>query len=135
MSQSAKQQLTSVALLVKSYAEAIDFYTDKLSFQIVQNIDMGEGQRFVKVSLANSHGCNLLLLKAESEQQLAAVGNQAGGSVFLIIQTDDFWRDYQQMLAKGVVFDEQPREEPYGTVVVFQDLYGNKLDLIEVKQP
>ncbi|MEP4890747.1 MAG: VOC family protein [Aliiglaciecola sp.] len=133
MSQSVKQQLTSVALLVKSYAEAIDFYTDKLNFQIVQNIDMGEGQRFVQVSPANSQGCNLLLLKAGSEQQLAAVGNQAGGSVFLIIQTDDFWRDYQQMLAKGVVFDEQPREELYGTVVVFQDLYGNKLDLIEVK--
>ncbi|MBU2877414.1 VOC family protein [Aliiglaciecola lipolytica] len=133
MSQSVKQHISSVALLVDSYANAIDFYTDKLEFDVIQNVDIGDGKRFVQISPRDSTSSSLLLLKAESEQQLAAMGNQAGDSVFLIIQTNDFWRDYQKMQSKGVVFDEQPREEPYGTVVVFQDLYGNKFDLIQVK--
>ncbi|GAB2688523.1 VOC family protein [Aliiglaciecola sp. 3_MG-2023] len=133
MSKPVKQHIASVALLVENYAEAIEFYTEKLNFVITQDVDTGDSNRFVQISPSHSGDCHLLLLKAESEQDIAAVGNQAGGKVFLILQTDDFWRDYKKMQSKGVVFNEQPREEPYGTVVVFQDLYGNKLDLIESK--
>lgn len=87
---------------------------------------MGGGKRWVLVSPPNSNGTNLLLAQASNDEQAACIGNQTGGRVFLFLQTNDFWRDYQLMKANGVVFNEEPREEAYGTVVVFQDLYGNK---------
>ncbi|GAC16224.1 VOC family protein [Aliiglaciecola lipolytica] len=134
MDKPVKQQIGSIALLVECYSDALDFYINKLNFELVQDIDSGDGKRWVQISPRNANGTHILLVKAESESQLAVLGKQAGGGVFLILQSNDFWRDYEFMLAQGVVFDERPRTEPYGTVVVFQDLYGNKWDLIQTAE-
>lgn len=131
MSSPVKQHIGSIALVVKEYDEAIAFYTQQLGFDLVTNTDLGNDQRWVVVAPPNSTGTQLLLMKATNEEQLNAVGNQAGGQVLLILHTNDFWRDYRVMQKNGVVFNEAPREEVYGTVVVFQDLYGNKWDLIQ----
>lgn len=121
-----------MALVVKNYDDAIAFYTQKLGFDLIEDTDQGNGKRWVLVSPPNSNGTNLLLAQASTQQQLEAVGNQTGGRVFLFLHTNDFWRDYELMQKNGVNFNEQPRVEEYGTVVVFEDLYGNKWDLLQL---
>ncbi|WP_347364646.1 VOC family protein [Vibrio vulnificus] len=132
MSKSVQQQIGNVALVVESYDDAIKFYTQKLQFTLVEDTDLGGGKRWVQVSPPNSNGTNLLLAQASTEEQHLVVGNQSGGRVFLFLQTNDFWRDYELMKVNGVVFNEEPRVEEYGAVVVFQDLYGNKWDLLQL---
>ena len=126
-----KQHIGSIALVVKDYDEAIAFYTKKLSFELVEDTDLGDGKRWVLITPPNSNGTHILLAHAPEPEQFNAVGNQAGGRVWLFLNTDNFWRAYDSMLENGVVFHEQPRNEPYGTVAVFEDLYGNKWDLIQ----
>lgn len=130
--QPVQQKIGNIALLVADYDDAIAFYTSKLQFSLIADTDLGGGKRWVEIAPPNSNGSHLLLAKASNAQQQAAVGNQSGGRVFLFLQTNDFWRDYHAMLAKGVKFNEQPREESYATVAVFQDLYGNKWDLLQL---
>ena len=134
MSKPINQQIGSIALLVKNYDKAIEYYTRKLGFDLVGDTDLGGGKRWVQVSPPNSSGTNLLLAQASTNEQLKAVGNQTGGRVFLFLQTNDFWRDYERMKESGVEFEEEPRMETYGTVVVFRDLYGNKWDLLQLNQ-
>jgi len=131
MSEMIKQQIGNIALVVDNYDDAIEFYTQKLQFTLVEDVNIGEGKRWVQVAPPNANGTTLLLSQASNDEQKKAVGNQAGGQVFLILQTNDFWRDYELMKENSVVFNEVPRVEEYGTVVVFQDLYGNKWDMIE----
>jgi catechol 2,3-dioxygenase-like lactoylglutathione lyase family enzyme len=126
------QQIGCITLVVENYDDAIEFYTQKLQFTLIEDTDLGHGKRWVQVSPPHSNGTNLLLAQASSPEQLLAVGNQTGGRVFLFLQTNDFWRDYHSMKANGVLFNEEPRVEKYGTVVVFQDLYGNKWDLLQL---
>ena len=128
-----QQSIANVSLLVTDYDQAIDFYTQKMGFTLLEDTDLGSGKRWVQVAPKNNAGTALLLAKASTPEQCAAVGNQSGGRVFLFLQTDDFWADYTAMKSAGVEFCEQPREESYATVVVLQDLYGNKWDLIERK--
>ena len=130
-----QQKIANIALLVADYDDAIEFYTTKLQFSLIADTDLGGGKRWVEIAPPNSSGSHLLLAKASNAQQQAAVGSQAGGRVFLFLHTNDFWRDYHAMQAKGVEFNEQPRDESYGTVAVFQDLYGNKWDLLQLNQP
>ena len=126
--------ITTIALVVRDYDEAIAFFTQSLRFTLLEDTPMGGGKRWVRVAPGDGNrGAALLLAKAASPEQESRVGNQTGGRVFLFLQTDDFWGDYQHMQAHGVRFTEPPREEPYGTVVVFLDLYGNKWDLIQPK--
>ena len=120
--------------MVKDYDEAIKFYTKKLGFVVLQDIQLDAGKRWVLVAPPNSKDTALLLAKADSGKQMESIGNQAGGRVFLFLHTDDFWRDYKKMTVMGVFFKEIPREEVYGTVAVFQDLYGNLWDLLEPKE-
>ena len=134
MSEKIEQSIGSIALVVENYDDAIEFYTNKLRFTLVEDTNLGGGKRWVQVSPPNSNGTNLLLAQASAEEQKNAVGNQTGGRVFLFLRTNDFWRDYEFMRSKGVVFHEAPREEEYGTVVVFQDLYGNKWDLLQLNK-
>ena len=123
--------ITSLALLVQDYDEAIAFFTTALRFELLEDTPLGNDKRWVRVAPPGSTGCALLLAKAATPEQLARVGDQTGGRVFLFLETLDFWDDYNHMLAHGVRFTEQPRQEAYGTVVVFLDLYGNKWDLIQ----
>ncbi len=132
MSQSVQQQIGSITLVVENYDDAIEFYTQKLLFTLAEDTDLGGGKRWVQVSPPNSNGTNLLLAKASTDEQRQVIGNQTGGRVFLFLQTNDFWRDYEVMKSNGVVFHEEPRVEEYGTVVVFHDLYGNKWDLLQL---
>jgi catechol 2,3-dioxygenase-like lactoylglutathione lyase family enzyme len=126
-----KQQIAQVALLVNDYDEAIRFYTQLLHFTIVEDTFLNEVKRWVVLAPAVGGGCNLLLAKAVGAEQQKSVGNQAGGRVFLFLYTDDFWRDYQDMVKKKINFVRLPLKEAYGTVAVFEDLYGNLWDLIE----
>lgn len=126
------QHIGAISLVVDNYDDAIEFYTNKLQFLLVDDVDLGDGKRWVLVSPPNSNGTNLLLAEASNDEQSKAVGNQTGGRVFLFLNTNNFWHDYELMKTKGVVFDEEPRIEAYGTVVVFQDLYGNKWDLLQL---
>ena len=128
-----KQKIGSISLLVREYDEAIAFYVGKLGFRLIEDMDMGAGKRWVLVAPPSSTETSLLLAKAVSPEQQSHVGNQTGGRVFLFLHTDDFWRDYESMKANGIRFLEEPRNESYGTVVVFEDLYGNKWDLLEMK--
>jgi catechol 2,3-dioxygenase-like lactoylglutathione lyase family enzyme len=123
-----------LALLVRDYDEAIAFFTDALRFTVVEDTPLGAGKRWVVVAPPDGQGAALLLARAASPEQLTHVGNQTGGRVFLFLQTSDFWHDYRHMLAKGVRFAEEPREELYGRVVVFFDLNGNRWDLLESAQ-
>jgi catechol 2,3-dioxygenase-like lactoylglutathione lyase family enzyme len=123
--------IANVALLVTDYDEAIAFYTQKLGFDLLEDSHLGGSKRWVQVAPKNNSGTALLLAKASNEKQQSAVGDQAGGRVWLFLQTDDFWRDYHAMQAAGVIFHETPRQEAYATVVVFEDLYGNKWDLLQ----
>jgi catechol 2,3-dioxygenase-like lactoylglutathione lyase family enzyme len=126
-----KQHLALVALVVNDYDEAIQFYTKKLNFELVEDTIMTETKRWVVVSPPGSSGCHLLLAKAANEEQMGRVGNQTGGRVFLFLHTDDFWRDYETLIGRGVEFVRAPAKETYGTVSVFKDLYGNLWDLIQ----
>jgi len=127
------QTLGGLALLVRDYDEAIAFYTGALGFRLVEDTPLGAGKRWVLVAPPGAAETRLLLAQAKNERERAAVGDQAGGRVFLFLQTDDFWRDYRAFQARGVAFEETPREEPYGTVAVFRDLYGNRWDLLQLK--
>ena len=129
-----QQYLAGVSLVVNDYDEAIEFYTRKLSFTLLEDTRMSETKRWVVIAPPGSTGCTLLLAKAANDAQKAAVGNQTGGRVFLFLHTDNFDRDYNQMQQAGIVFIESPRQEAYGKVVVFADLYGNRWDLIEPKK-
>ena len=126
------QRIASIALVVKDYDEAIEFYTKKLDFNLVEDTYLPiEDKRWVIVSPRGPKGCNLLLARAANAEQEKAIGNQAGGRVFLFLFTDDFWRDYEAYKSRGVEFIRPPKKEGYGTVAVFVDLYGNKWDLLE----
>jgi len=124
-------EVAIVSLLVREYDEAIHFFTDALRFKLVEDSPQAPGKRWVVVSPGQGKGVSLLLAKASTEEQMACVGNQAGGRVFLFLHTSDFQTDYEHMKSHGVQFLEEPRSEPYGMVVVFQDFYGNKWDLLQ----
>lgn len=127
-----KRCMGYVAIVVDDYDRAIDYYTENLGFTLVEDTPQ-PGKRWVVVTPNPGSDCNLLLARASNERQEDFIGNQCGGRVFLFLQTDDFWRDYKSMKSKGVEFSEEPREEDYGTVVVFEDLYGNRWDLYQNK--
>ena len=124
------QEITAVALVVRDYDEAFAFFTGCLRFTVVEDTPLEVGKRWVVVRPPGS-GTALLLARAATPEQVARVGDQTGGRVFLFLRTDDFWRDYQDMQSRGVRFAEGPREEAYGTVAVFLDLYGNRWDLVQ----
>ncbi len=127
-----QQQLAHVALVVRDYDEAIQFYTRQLGFTLVADTPLGGGKRWVLVAPpGETGGSALLLARADGPEQLSRVGDQTGGRVFLFLTTDDFWRDYHAFRARGVRFLETPREEVYATVAVFADLYGNRWDLVQ----
>jgi catechol 2,3-dioxygenase-like lactoylglutathione lyase family enzyme len=129
-----KQSILHVALLVREYDEAIDFYTRKLSFELVEDTYIPEqDKRWVLVSPPGSKGTTLLLARPSAPGQEQFVGNQTGGRVAFFLGTDDFWRDYESMVAKGIQFVRTPKQESYGTVAVFRDLYGNLWDLLEMR--
>lgn len=125
-----KQQLGQLSLLVKDYDEAIQYYTTILGFELLEDTQMSETKRWVRVSPPGST-CHLLVAKAADETQISQIGLQAGGRVFLFLYTDDFWRDYKSYTSRGVEFIREPSEEAYGIVSVFKDLYGNLWDLIQ----
>ncbi len=125
-----KQRLAQIALVVKDYDEAINYYTGILGFELIEDTQLSETKRWVVVSPSGSD-CRLLLAQASNGQQLNSVGNQTGGRVFLFLHTDDFWRDFKNYTSKNVQFVREPVKEAYGTVAVFEDLYGNLWDLIE----
>lgn len=129
-----KQTIVHIALVVKDYDEAIAFYTQKLNFELVEDTYQPEqNKRWVVVTPPNSSGTTLLLARASKPEQEPFIGNQSGGRVFLFLNTDDFWRDYHEMVEKGIIFIRSPKEADYGTVAVFKDLYGNLWDLIQYK--
>jgi catechol 2,3-dioxygenase-like lactoylglutathione lyase family enzyme len=128
------QRLFLLAVTVREYDEAIRFYVDRLGFDLVEDTDMGGGKRWVRVRPPGSNGAEILLARAVGEKQLASVGNQNGGRVFLFLETDDFRRDHKKLLENGVRFVREPKEGSYGTVAVFEDLYGNLFDLIEPRR-
>lgn len=127
------RRVATVAVVVADYDEAIAWYTGKLGFRLVEDVDLGGGKRWVTVE-PGGQGARLLLAKADGESQAASIGNQTGGRVFLFLETDDFARDHALMTERGVLFRETPRREAYGTVAVFADLHGNLWDLIEPKR-
>lgn len=126
-----KQSIRHVALVVRDYDEAIEFYTKKLNFTLVEDTYQPEQQkRWVVVRPPGSDGASLLLARASKSEQEPFIGNQTGGRVFLFLNTDDFWRDYHNMVSVGITFVRKPKTESYGTVAVFEDLYGNLWDLV-----
>lgn len=125
------QRLLHITLLVDDYDKAIDYYTQKLNFKLVEDTVLSETKRWVLISPPGSESCCLLLAKAVNEEQRSRIGNQTGGRVFLFLQTDDFNRDFENLKSKGVSIIREPGIEKYGTVAVFADLYGNLWDLIE----
>lgn len=128
-----RQSIAYVTVLVRDYDEAIDFFTRVLRFRLVEDTALSPQKRWVLVAPTGSDETCLLLARAASPQQVEQIGKQAGGRVCLFLQTDDFWRDYEEMRARGVYFAEKPRQEAYGMVAVFHDLYGNRWDLLEQK--
>ena len=127
------QKVGYVALIVRDYDEAIEYFTTALGFELIEDTTLGDGKRWVLVVPPHSQGTCLLLARAATPEQSRHVGNQTGGRVFLFLHTDGFWRDYEAMRRRGVKFAEAPREEAYGTVAVFEDLYGNRWDLLQLK--
>ncbi len=125
------QHIAHIALVVDDYDEAIAFYTQKLNFTLIEDTQLSETKRWVKVMPEGNGQCCLLLAKAATDEQKTRLGNQTGGRVFLFLYTDNFWRDYNNMLEHKINFVRPPEEQPYGTVAVFEDLYGNLWDLIE----
>jgi catechol 2,3-dioxygenase-like lactoylglutathione lyase family enzyme len=130
-----KQSLLHVALVVRDYDEAIAFYCHKLHFKLIEDTyQPAQDKRWVVVTPPGSNGTSILLAQASTPEQAAFIGDQAGGRVFLFLNTDDFWRDYNEMQSGGIKFIREPKIEPYGTVAVFEDLYGNLWDLIELSK-
>jgi len=128
-----KQSIIHIALVVRDYDEAISFYTKKLHFTLVEDTYQPEqDKRWVVVSPPNTSGTTLLLARASKPEQEPFIGNQTGGRVFLFLNTDDFWRDYNEMISKGIKLVRPPKEESYGLVAVFEDLYGNLWDLLQI---
>lgn len=127
------QHIGYVALVVRDYDEAIDFYSRLLGFHLVEDTVITEEKRWVLMAPPGAREACLLLAKAASSAQAAQIGNQTGGRVFLFLHTDDFWRDYREYSERGVIFHRPPKEEPYGTVAVFEDLYGNLWDLLQLR--
>ena len=128
-----KQSIVHVALVVREYDEAIRFFTEKLNFTLIEDTYQPEqDKRWVVVAPPGSTGTTLLLARASKPEQEAFIGNQTGGRVFLFLNSDDFWRDYNDMVSKGIEFVRTPKKESYGTVAVFKDLYGNLWDLLEL---
>ncbi|GAA0102837.1 MULTISPECIES: VOC family protein [Paraclostridium] len=129
------QSIVHISLVVNDYDEAIDFYTKKLKFNLIEDTYQPEqDKRWVVVSPPGSNGTAILLARASKEEQMSFIGNQTGGRVFLFLGTDDFWRDYNDMVAKGIEFVREPQEQDYGTVAVFKDLYGNLWDLLQFRE-
>lgn len=129
-----KQNIIHIALVVKDYDEALAFYLDKLKFELIEDTYQPEqDKRWVVIAPPNSSGVTLLLAKASKPEQHDFIGNQAGGRVFLFLNTDDFWRDYKRMVSLGINFIREPKEQEYGIVAVFEDLYGNRWDLLQLK--
>ena len=129
------QSIVHIALVVKDYDAAIEFYTKKLNFTLVEDTYQPEqDKRWVVVAPPGSVGTTVLLAKASNLEQESFIGNQTGGRVFLFLNTDDFWRDYNDMVANGIEFVREPKEQPYGTVAVFKDLYGNLWDFLQLKE-
>jgi len=126
-----KQRIAHITLVVDDYDEAIKFYTEKLNFILVEDTILSETKRWVLIAPGGSAACCLLLAKGVNDEQKSRIGNQTGGRVFLFLYTDDFWRDYKNMQEKGILFVRNPVVEKWGTVAVFEDLYGNLWDLIE----
>jgi catechol 2,3-dioxygenase-like lactoylglutathione lyase family enzyme len=124
------QEFAAVALVVRDYDEALTYFTACLRFEVVEDTPLGGGKRWIVVRPTGGGTC-LLLAQAATPEQSARIGDQTGGRVFLFLRTDAFWRDYCEMKSRGVRFTEEPREEPYGTVAVFLDLYGNRWDLVQ----
>jgi catechol 2,3-dioxygenase-like lactoylglutathione lyase family enzyme len=130
-----KQSIVHVALVVRDYDEAIEFYTKKLHFTLVEDTYQPEQEkRWVVVAPPGSIGTTLLLARTSKPEQEPFIGNQSGGRVFLFLNTDDFWRDYNEMVSQGINFVREPKQESYGTVAVFEDLYGNLWDLLELNE-
>ena len=127
------QYLANITILVEDYDEAIAFYTKKLQFDLIEDTLLSDAKRWVRVAPRGSRECCLLLAKSASSEQKSRIGNQTGGRVFLFLNTDDFWRDYNRMVSDDIKFVRPPQEESYGTVAVFEDLYGNLWDLIQPK--
>jgi catechol 2,3-dioxygenase-like lactoylglutathione lyase family enzyme len=126
-----RQDISMLALVVHDYDEAIAFYTQVMGFDLIEDTPMEGGKRWVRVMPPGSTGTALLLARAVTPEQESRIGNQTGGRVFLFLHTDDFQRDYAALRARGIEFEGEPREEDYGTVAVFTDLYGNRWDLVE----
>jgi catechol 2,3-dioxygenase-like lactoylglutathione lyase family enzyme len=133
-----RQTIAHVTLVVRDYDEAIAFFTESLDFDLIEDTPskdrQGRDKRWVLIAPKNSRSTQILLAKASNTEEASRIGNQTGGRVFLFLHTDDFWRDYNTMKAKGVKFVREPKEEEYGTVAVFEDLYGNTWDLLQPKQ-
>ena len=130
-----RQSIATVALVVRDYDEALAFYVGTLGFKLIEDTYIAaQDKRWVTVAPPGSTGPLLLLARAVGEEQSSRIGNQTGGRVFLFLYTDDFWRDYTAYRSKGVVFVREPKEEAYGTVAVFQDLYGNLWDLLQPRK-
>eukprot|EP01100_Stratorugosa_tubuloviscum_P010658 TRINITY_DN4602_c0_g2_i1.p1 TRINITY_DN4602_c0_g2~~TRINITY_DN4602_c0_g2_i1.p1 ORF type:complete len:135 (-),score=55.29 TRINITY_DN4602_c0_g2_i1:137-541(-) len=129
------RSIVHFSLLVRDYDEAIKFYKEKLNFIVLEDTKLSETKRWVRISpsASNSNGAAILLAKADNENQIARIGDQSGGRVFLFLHTDDFWRDYNHMINQNVVFVREPIDQPWGIVAVFQDLYGNLWDLMQPK--
>ena len=127
------QAIGYVALIVRDYDEALTYFTGVLDFELIEDTPLGEGKRWILIAPSGSRGIRLLLARAVNSEQSSRIGNQTGGRVFLFLHTDDFWRDYALLKERGVKFQGTPREEAYGTVVVFEDLYGNRWDLLELR--
>ncbi len=135
LSSNMKQSIILVALVVRDYDEAIEFFCQKLHFTVVEDTyQPDQDKRWVVVTPPGAEGINLLLARASTPEQEAFIGNQTGGRVFLFLNTDDFWRDYNEMLSAGINFVREPKNAPYGTVAVFEDLYGNLWDLFESRK-
>lgn len=130
-----KQSIVHIALVVRDYDEALEFYINKLNFVLIEDTYQPEqDKRWVVISPPGSQGSTILLARASKPEQIPFIGNQTGGRVFLFLNTDDFWRDYQSMVAKGIRFVREPKKADYGTVAVFEDLYGNLWDLLQLNE-
>jgi len=129
-----RQRIAHITLVVRDYDEAIDFYTNKLGFNLLEDTKIDVEKRWVIVAPPGAKECCLLLAKAANERQSKSIGNQTGGRVFLFIFTDDFWRDYNKMVSRNISFVRPPTEYEYGRVAVFEDLYGNLWDLLELNE-
>jgi catechol 2,3-dioxygenase-like lactoylglutathione lyase family enzyme len=127
-----RQSIAMITLVVRDYDEAIAYYTSVLGFDLLEDSPRDNGKRWIRVAPPGSSGTCLLLARAASREQASHIGDQTGGRVFLFLQTDDFWRDHAAFKARGVIFEEEPRQEDYGVVAVFKDCYGNRWDLLQL---